>query len=67
MIPDIAVIVSAYAVARLVGEYILTKESQAEALVAIAVIAIAVVVYFLWDVIQKSNSLGSTLGGLNLG
>jgi hypothetical protein len=30
MIPDI-VIVSAYAVARLVGEYILTKESPAEA------------------------------------
>jgi hypothetical protein len=67
MIPDIAVIISAYAIARLASEYVVSKENQAEARVSLAIIAILVIGYFLFDVFQKSNSLSSTLGGLNLG
>jgi hypothetical protein len=66
MIPDIAVIISAYAIARLTGEYLLDEASR-ESRIVISILAIAVIGYFLFDVFQKSNSLSSTLGGFNLG
>jgi len=69
VIPDIAVIISAYAGARLANEYLLdpSKEDQRVGRVILAVVAFGVIAYFLFDVFQKSNSLSSTLGGLNLG
>jgi hypothetical protein len=69
MIPDIAVIISAYAGVRLANEYLLdpTKEDQRVGRIVLAVVALGVIGYYLFDVFQKSSSLGSTLGGFNLG
>jgi len=68
MIPDIAVIIAAYAVARLANEYVLdpTNEEQQVIRLVLAIVAIGVIGFFLYDVIQKSNSASTGLGGLGL-
>lgn len=65
MIPDIAVIIAAYAAARLIGEYILPMgEKYKDARLVFAVIALAIIGYFLFDVIQQSQEVSNSLSGL---
>jgi hypothetical protein len=65
MIPDIAVIISAYAIARLVNEYVLSEEKgQATLRTSIAIIAALVIAYFLFDIYQISTESGNSLGNL---
>jgi hypothetical protein len=57
MIPDIAVIISTYAVARLLCEYIIVGEKVHQLRVFVSLIAIVIVVVFLFSVISTAGSL----------
>jgi hypothetical protein len=57
MIPDIAVIVAAYAVARLLNEYVIVGEQVHQLRVFVSLIALAVIIIFLIGVVNASNSL----------
>lgn len=57
MIPDLAIIVSAYAVARLLCEYVLDSPKVEPLRTLVAFIAIGVIVLFLVDILGSSASL----------
>jgi hypothetical protein len=57
MIPDLAVIVSVYAVARLLLSYVLVGEQQAQLRLALAIIAIGIIVLFTVSIVSASGSL----------
>lgn len=60
MIPDIAVIISAYAVARLACEYLIPDTDQFRPLQGlVAVAAIGVVVVFLISVLSSASDLAN--------
>ena len=59
MIPDIAVIISAYAVARLLNEYVFLGEQLNTLRVVISLIAAGIIGMFLLSVISASGSLSS--------
>lgn len=62
MIPDIAVIISAYAVARLLNEYVVTGDGAQQARLIIGIIAVAIIGLFLFSVIDTGSGLN--LNGL---
>lgn len=57
MIPDIAVIVSAYAIVRLLNEYVLTDDRYSGLRLALTLIALIFIVISLLDVLNQSGSL----------
>jgi predicted acyltransferase len=55
VIPSIAVIIATYAVARLLNEYVLNQPKSARVRGVIALIAIAIIVLFVWSVINSAG------------
>jgi hypothetical protein len=59
VIPAIAVIISTYAVARLLCTHVLEEDQFKLARILISLIAIAIIAVFLNDIISASDSLGN--------
>jgi hypothetical protein len=57
MIPDIAVIISTYAVARLLNEYVLNGDTMQQVRGIVSLIAIVIVVVFLLSVVSTAGSI----------
>jgi hypothetical protein len=57
MIPDLAVIVAAYALVRLLNEYVLTDDRYSGLRLGLALVAIIFIAVSLFDVLSQSGSL----------
>ena len=62
MIPDIAVIISTYAIARLLCEYIIVGETVHQLRVMVSIIAMLIIGVFLYSVLDTAS--GIDLSGL---
>ena len=58
MIPNLAIIVSAYAAARLLNEYVLDGETTKGPRVLVAIVAMVVIAYMLVGILEASTSIG---------
>lgn len=56
MIPDLAVVVATYAVARLLNEYVLESDKLQPLRVLVAVVAIFVIGIFLMSILDTAGS-----------
>jgi hypothetical protein len=58
MIHDIAVIISAYALARLLNEYIFTGEKASGPRLIVAIAAVAIIGVFLASILSTAGGIG---------